>query len=149
MYYSDMHILPSEICFSQESINNCFDSKCEHANVKIGETLDKLCEGEIGVYDIPTIQVVLKDGKYFTADNRRLWVFREMEKLDKCREIPVRVDGNFKYGKKFTTCNGGTSVTVRGDPGGRWYQGRGGIGLGETLLTLGAAALIGWVLSRK
>ena len=145
--YGDLNILPSKVFFSQESISNVFESNYAHVNVKIGETLDQLCNGEISVYEIPTIEVVEKDGKFYAADNRRLWVFRELEKLGKCKEIPVRVVENFKYGHKFTTRNGGTSVKVRGDPGGRSYQ-QGGFGLGRTLL-VGAVALVGLMLARR
>ena len=88
--------------------------------MKIGQTLDMLCDGNISICDIPTIRVVLKDGNYFTVDNRRLWAFREMERLGKCREIPVRVIRELR-GDKLTTKNGGISVVVRGDPGGRWH----------------------------
>jgi len=35
---------PSEIYFSQDSINNVFDKKCAHSYKTIGETLDDLCE---------------------------------------------------------------------------------------------------------
>ena len=117
--YGSLNILPSKVFFSQESIRNVFDSSCAHANEKIGETLDQLCNGDISVYNIPTISVVEMGGKFYAADNRRLWVFRELEKLGKCKEIPVRVVSDFGHGKKFTTRNGGTSVKVRGDPGGR------------------------------
>ena len=54
-----------------------------------------------------------KRGKWFTADNRRLWVFRDLERLGKCTTIPVRIIINIPVGK-FTTKNGGTSVRVRG-----------------------------------
>ena len=169
-----MYILPSEIYYSQNSINNYFDSKCVHANVRIGETLDKLCDGKLRINHIPNIRVVLRDGKYFTADNRRLWVFRHLERLGKCKEIPVRMTRNLNNGKKFTTRNGGTSVTVRGDPGGRWYLysvhgdrggqqlqqrrvhdsvgsgggGGGSLGFGHILFALGAVTLI-WIFLRK
>lgn len=124
--YTEKWLLPSNIYFSQESINSYFDSKSAHANIKIGETLDQLCDGTITILDIPMIKVVLKDGKYFTEDNRRLWLFQQLEKLDKCRSVRVRASNSyqtmFRRDQKFTTCNGGTSVTVRGSPGGRWYK---------------------------
>ena len=119
-------MLPSDICFSQATINNYFDSKGKHANVKIGETLDELCEGNITIQDIPKIRVVLKDGKYYTEDNRRLWVFKQLQKLGRCGEIRVRASNSietmFRREEKFTTTNGGAAVTIRGPPGGSWYK---------------------------
>ena len=86
----------------------------------MGETLDDLCEGRISVCDIPDIAVEQKDGKWFTGDNRRLWVFRHLERLGKCTFITV--DEGYISSDKFTTINRGASVRVRGNPGGRWYS---------------------------
>jgi len=36
---------PSEIFYSQDSINNTFDRKSQHSYKYIGETLDDICEG--------------------------------------------------------------------------------------------------------
>ena len=90
--------------------------------------------------------MVEKNGKFYALDNRRLWVFRELERLGKCKKIPVHVVSDFGRGKKFTTRNGGTSVKVRGDPGGRSYQGGGGYI--KTIL-IGAALIAGLILSRR
>jgi hypothetical protein len=53
-------------------------------------------------------------------DNRRLWVFRHLYRLGKCGEIPVEVVSDIDPAK-MTTTNGGSSITVRGDPGGIWH----------------------------
>jgi hypothetical protein len=51
-----------------------------------------------------------------------LWVFRNLERLGKCSEIYV-TEGYHIPSLKFTTINGGVSVTVRnGSPGGKWYK---------------------------
>ena len=115
-----MMLRPSDIYFSQDSINNVFDKRCPHRFKTVGETLDDLCEGRISVNGIPTISVMNKGGKWFTGDNRRLWVFRQLERLGKCTAIRVDVT-NYIPSNKFTTFNGGTSVTVRRNPGGKWY----------------------------
>ena len=74
------------------------------------------------IHSIPTISVVKKDNKWYTADNRRLWVFRNLERLGKCNEIRV-TEGYYIPSSKFTTYNGGESVVVRnGSPGGNWYR---------------------------
>ncbi|KAK3612470.1 hypothetical protein CHS0354_032086 [Potamilus streckersoni] len=115
-----LYLQPSHIRYSQDSINNYFDSKSIHSNIRIGETLDDLCEGRCRIEDIENISVVKKDGMWFTADNRRLWVFRNLERLGKCTKIPVYVT-NYIPNHKFTTDNDGESVFVRRNPGGRWH----------------------------
>ncbi|XP_045170382.2 uncharacterized protein LOC123532856 [Mercenaria mercenaria] len=117
-----MYLKPSEIFFSQDSINNVFDKNCGHRYKPIGETLDALCEGRCSVNSIPTISVVKHNNKWFTADNRRLWVFRNLERLGKCDKIYVS-EGFYIPPSKFTTYNGGESVHVRnGSPGGFWHR---------------------------
>jgi len=39
-----MELKPSEIYYSQDSINNVFDKRSAHSYRRIGETLDDLCE---------------------------------------------------------------------------------------------------------
>ncbi|KAK3612471.1 hypothetical protein CHS0354_032087 [Potamilus streckersoni] len=116
-----LYLQPSHIRYSQDSINNYFDSKSRHSNTLIGETLDELCEGRCRIEDIENISVVKKDRMWFTADNRRLWVFKHLERLRKCTKIPVYESNYIPY-HKFTTLNNGESVIVRRNPGGRWYR---------------------------
>ena len=111
-----MHLNPSEIHYSQDSIKNVFRS----GHGQIGLTLDKLCKGDIKVEAIPAIGVMKQDGKWFSGDNRRLWVFRHLERLGKCTQI--RVNYETIPSKKMTTKNGGMHVRVRGNPGGSWYK---------------------------
>lgn len=111
---------PSEIYYSQDSINNVFGSG-SYRNCSIGSTLDSLCDdNRITVYSIPTIGVMQKGGRWYTGDNRRLWVFRQLERLGKCTEIPVR--STYIPENKFTTKNQGESIRVRGDPRGYWHS---------------------------
>ncbi|KAH3896135.1 uncharacterized protein LOC127864354 [Dreissena polymorpha] len=116
-----MDLKPSYIFYSQDSINNVFDKRTSHNRTRIGETLDDVCEGRCQLSSIPTITVVKRDGKWVTADNRRLWVFRELERLGKCDTIPVRISAYIPEAK-LTTYNGGTSVRVRGPAGGYWHN---------------------------
>ena len=116
-----MQFKPSDIMFSQDSISNYFAKRSRHNGVLIGKTLDDLCEGRCRVAYIPTIKVLKKDGKWVTADNRRLWVFRECERLGKCDKIPVRQTLNIPQ-SKMNSPNGGVSVKVRGNPGGLWHN---------------------------
>lgn len=116
-----MYLRPSEICFSQDSIGRTFGRCTFHAYRPIGETLDDILTGRINVNSIPNISVYNKNGKWFTADNRRLWVFQEAEKRGKCNKIYVRETPYIDY-NKFTTRNEGDSVYVRGNPGGYLWQ---------------------------
>ena len=107
--------------FSQESVNNFFDKRSRHSGVLIGETLDDICEGRCSIHDIPTVRVMKRGGKWVTADNRRLWVFRELERLGKCDEIPV-CETYYIAPEKLNSENGGVSVRVRRHAGGRWHN---------------------------
>lgn len=100
---------PSDIRYSQDSIS------CEFgAGKTIWNTLDKLEDGIMQVTDLPKIRVCKKDGKWYTADNRRLWLFKNLESSGKLNNIAVIV-GSFDtdIGSKFTTENDGTSIRVR------------------------------------
>ncbi|KAL3859186.1 hypothetical protein ACJMK2_009415 [Sinanodonta woodiana] len=110
----EMRLKPSLTNFSQDTIKNCFE--CDGT---IGSVLDAIYEGTISINTIPKISICQKDGKWFAADNRRLWIFQQLEKLGKCSEIDVRVTYNIPD-SKFTTKNGGVSVSVRGDPGSKY-----------------------------
>lgn len=107
---------PSEIRFSQDSIANHWKDNSSG----IGVTLDQLLKGEITTDDIPTITVSFRNGFLYTSDNRRLWVFKKLQEFGKCESIKV------KYGyinpRKFTTTNNGTSIFVRGVPGGSVWK---------------------------
>jgi hypothetical protein len=49
--------------------------------MNIGETLDDLLVGRCNVDDILTMNVMKKNGEWFTSDNRRVWVFRTAEEI--------------------------------------------------------------------
>lgn len=64
-----------------------------------------------------------ENGKWWTADNRRLWIFRHLEKLRKCTEIPVDIINSIDSRKSSST-NGGIDVCIfKGrNPGGVWHS---------------------------
>ena len=65
--------------------------------------------------------MALRDGKWFTADNRRLWLFRHLERLDKTQFVEVDVIDAIPA-RKITTNNGGVTITIiGGEPEGTWY----------------------------
>lgn len=107
---------PSEIRFSQDSIATHWKDNSS----RIGVTLDQLLKDEITPDNIPTIIVSYKNGLLYTSDNRRLWVFKKLQDFGKCESIKVQF-GNIQPWK-FTTNNRGTSIFVRGDPGGKIWK---------------------------
>jgi hypothetical protein len=113
-----MELKPSEIFYSQDSIMNKFGDYTPHGDTYIGETLDQLLNGHCNVLSIPNISVVQMNDKWFTSDNRRLWVFRKAEEIGFLKKIEVEEIGYIRD-NKLTTENGGTSIRVRGGgPGG-------------------------------
>ena len=115
-------LTPSEIRFSQDSIFNTFRAGTNHAGQYIGETLDDIVRDRYTADLIPNISVFNIDAKWFTLDNRRLWVFKKAEELGIVRSIDVFV----KYGiyhAKFTTTSDGRYVRIRrNNPGGHLWQ---------------------------
>lgn len=109
---------PSEIFFSQDSISNCFGSYTPHRNKTIGETLDDIISGKSTLTALPTINVIKKGNKWVTADNRRLWVFKKLQKLGKCHTI----DAVVTYFIKPTKCYILSSTRVRGNEGGTLWR---------------------------
>jgi hypothetical protein len=73
---------------------------------------------------IPNISVFKKGvkKKWFTLDNRRLWVFKKAEKLGIISYIDVYVTYGIED-SKFTTTSNGKYVFIRGNnPGGYLWQ---------------------------
>lgn len=116
-----MFLKPSEIRFSQDSIGNSFGGYTSHPFRRIGQTLDDILTGRCNADSIPRISVMNRNGLWFTADNRRLWVFQQAETRGKIEEIYVSVTFYINF-NKFTTENNGMSVRVRGDPGGYLWR---------------------------
>ena len=117
-----MELRPSEIFYSQDSIKSRFGNNTRHGNTCIGETLDQLLNGHSNVESIPNISVVQRNGKWFTSDNRRLWVFRKAEEIGFLKTIYVNKIYYIKD-DKFTAENGGPSIRVRGgSPGGSLWR---------------------------
>lgn len=79
-----------------------------------------LCLDRCQITDIPRISVVLRNGKWVSSDNRRLWVFKNLERLGKCDQIEVN-ETYYIPSRKMTSRNGGVSIRIRGNPGGHWY----------------------------
>ena len=118
-----LYLRPAEIHYSQRSIKNRFVRTCAHSTVTIGQTLDELCDGKIQLSDFRTIRVTRRENWWISCDNRRLWVLKNLELLGKCQTVKVRkIPVTRIPSHTFTSKNGGTSVKVRGDPGGKWFK---------------------------
>lgn len=78
---------PSQIRYSQDSI--AFYWKDNER--PIGETLDQLLNCEIALDKIPKITVSHRKNILYTSDNRRLWVFKTLEKLGECETIWLEI----------------------------------------------------------
>ena len=100
---------PSNIYYSQDSIKDKFDN-----GYTIYGTYNACVKHTFVIDKIPTIRVCQIGGKFYTLDNRRLWVFRKLEANGYITNIPVRTVSRSQLpDRKFTTTNGGTDVTVR------------------------------------
>lgn len=89
---------PSDICFKQKLLPSSFDD-----GIPLRETLQQLVNEKVLIEDLPTIDVVWchKQWVWYTLNNRRLWVFRELEKLKKCRYIATRRVENIEHVTDF------------------------------------------------
>lgn len=66
---------PSDIMYSQRTIAPHFQN-----GLPLEKLRDQICYRAISIRDIPMISVkFLPDGSYLSLDNRRLWVFKELE----------------------------------------------------------------------
>lgn len=105
-----MFLKPSEIFYTQDSIAWKFrkGGYVKHAIIQ-------LLKGHLSVEDFPTIQVIKRrDGKYYSLDNRRLYVFRVGQYHGFVAKVPVEVVMEQPlHRRKFTTKNGGTKIIVR------------------------------------
>jgi hypothetical protein len=81
---------PACIFFTHSRIRATF-SGCSK---RVEETLEELVSGMIQPGDLPQITVVVSEGKYFSLNNRRLFV------LKKCKELGLLADGMIKVRMK-------------------------------------------------
>lgn len=56
------------------------------------ETLSELESGKVTIEQIPRIQVMYDGERYFSMNNRRLWVFKELAKKGKLKLVPVQIE---------------------------------------------------------
>jgi len=96
-----------EIFYTQDSIKRSFQD---------GRTLTQMmCElmsDQKTLMQIPRITVVRHEGRWFSVDNRRLWVFNQVFPGSKSIPVYHGMQDN-RFWNKFTTINGGRAVRVR------------------------------------
>lgn len=68
---------PERIYFTHSRVRPQFTG----CNKVIADTLKEIVEGRTRVTDIPMITVIENDGNYFSLNNRRLYLFKELLKL--------------------------------------------------------------------
>ncbi|XP_045213796.2 uncharacterized protein LOC123564353 [Mercenaria mercenaria] len=112
----EINLQPSDIRYSQSSISSQFQD-----GTNIGESLDEIFFGRSFASAIPQIEVWDIEGHWVSADNRRLWVFKQLEILGRLDFITVKVSKIIDK-EKLTSKNAGMVVKIRnGDPTGEMY----------------------------
>ncbi|CAC5411289.1 unnamed protein product [Mytilus coruscus] len=123
---TDIQLQPSEMYFSQEYISNTFQG-----GGLIGELLDNLMNGNTRIEFIRKMRVTRRGNRYFSLDNRRLWVYRYYQKLYQNKypyfflRVPVELWDwvDVQNEKKFNSMNGGVTVKIYNNrnPGGVYH----------------------------
>mmetsp|Transcript_33930 Transcript_33930/g.73362 ORF Transcript_33930/g.73362 Transcript_33930/m.73362 type:complete len:124 (-) Transcript_33930:571-942(-) len=104
---SKEEVVLQQIRFSQESISSVFQD-----GRRVSMMMEELRKKEKRVTDIPSISVVVEDGKIYSGDNRRLSVFKQT--FHGHTMVPVNVgifDQAFK--RKMTSTTEGRSIRSR------------------------------------
>ncbi|OWF53290.1 uncharacterized protein LOC110446604 [Mizuhopecten yessoensis] len=120
-----LYLKPSEIRYTQATISGVFRQTTRHKNTQIGKTLDDILVASSSIDQIPKITVCKKNGQWYSFDNRRLWIFKKLEKYGICSKILVKSKRfkKIKFTTKFTTKSDGTTVELRGgDAGGTYWR---------------------------
>ena len=113
-----LELKPSDILYAQDYMSNRFRGRSIRY---IGDTLDQLSKDSSYIQNIPKIEIVKINGKLFSMDNRRLWVYKKAEEFGCLETIDVKQTSSFNR-NKFTTNNSGISIRVRGVHGGNIWK---------------------------
>ncbi|WP_329283228.1 RHS repeat domain-containing protein [Streptomyces sp. NBC_01451] len=100
-------ISPKAVRFSQDSIGAKFSD-----GRSVTEVIDDLKFGRTNADAIPPIKIFERDGKKYTLDNRRLYVFQQAGVDIRFQRATAAEVENQSW--KFTTQNDGISIAVRG-----------------------------------
>ena len=100
---------PSDIYYSQDSISVEFDN-----GYTIFSTLNACRKHPFVIDKISPIRVCNIYGKWYTLDNRRLWIFKRLEEEGHISDVWVHYVGRHQLpDSKFTTTTEGESVEIR------------------------------------
>nr|XP_039273949.1 uncharacterized protein LOC120347904 [Styela clava] len=103
------YLRPSEIRFTQDSIAGRFQD-----GGLLNDTIYNIQKGLLSPDNFPHINVVRKNGKLYSFDNRRLYIFRVCEYEGIIEKIPVRLVESWRLREdRFTTENDGVTLRVR------------------------------------
>lgn len=105
---SIIQLSPSEIRYSQDSIKSTFQD-----GTQLSTVIDNIIYGNKSLSSIPRIEVYQRNEKYYSSDNRRLYVFKEVQKR---KWSHLKIEVSLKKGSfvpKLTTENDGESITFR------------------------------------
>lgn len=113
---SVLKLLPSDILYSQDSINSRFTD-----GTTLEQTYRQLLYQEVTESDIEPIEVVKDErGRWWVVSgNRRLFLYKILYRFHLIHEITVKVKADVlqqRNPEKFTTDTEGTSVRVRKHP---------------------------------
>ena len=103
-----IELAPSKIRFMQNRINSQFKN-----GDSVNETILKIENSLMDIYDLPKIRVVRKDGFYYAFDNRRLYVYRVLHFRGLLEKIKVKLAPLRDFQQdRFTTENNGESIEL-------------------------------------
>eukprot|EP00933_Yihiella_yeosuensis_P046186 TRINITY_DN41676_c0_g1_i1.p1 TRINITY_DN41676_c0_g1~~TRINITY_DN41676_c0_g1_i1.p1 ORF type:complete len:477 (-),score=22.32 TRINITY_DN41676_c0_g1_i1:75-1505(-) len=104
MTFGSRQMNPASIRYTQDSISSRFAN-----GMSIYETLSQLRNGELSIESIPRIEVFEYNGDWYSADNRRLWVLKELGRSIMVNVVaPSDVDA-----RKLTTKCKGIDIEIR------------------------------------
>ena len=73
--FPQINLSPAEIRFMQDSICQRFRN-----GRSVNDTIEQISDGYMRVDDLPKIHVLIKNGYYYSFDNRRLYVYRVLHR---------------------------------------------------------------------
>ena len=78
---------PEDVYFTHARVRPFFSS----CGRRLDETLADIADGHTRIEDLPTITVLDAGDHYFSLNNRRLWVFKELRSRGIIEKVRVRV----------------------------------------------------------
>ena len=119
---NELEVSPSEVFFTHDRISPKF-----RTGTLIDEVIDQILMEKMSFADFPQLICTKVDDKVYSLNNRRLFVARVLEKMEKIQLIRVILipldhpylqkeeEGSTKWKRSFTTTNQGLFVSVRSE----------------------------------